>query len=199
MSDEDVNRRGFLRSTAITSAVALGGAAASGTATARSPSVDPETAESLLAAHAGDLLSELADRGIVTTGDPAALPTGTAVGGRNAKRTPGTAYVEHDDRPDQLVVSLAGTHTGDGVTARVVVQPDTGESVAFYEDARDDYRLATIEDGSYVSGDVGTLADCGCDCCGWLCYDCCDYDSCAKKDYICCYSGGLCDCTCGGC
>jgi len=204
MSDENINRRDFLRSTAISGAVGLGGAAAaSGSASAKTASqtarIDPGTAESLVDEHAGDLLSGLADEGVLTTADPAALPTDVDLDVYDAKSSTGTAFLTPSTRPDRVLVSLPGVHSADGVTARLQVQPETGESVVYYEDADDNYRAASIQDGNFVVEDIDTQASCSCGCDENFCYDCSPYYWDDKRDYICCYSGGLCDFDCGGC
>lgn len=198
MPDEDPNRREFLRSTAITGAVALGGTAAAGGASAsstfRSRPVDGSRTESLLAAEAGDLLSALFERGLVETDDVAALPTGPDVDRRSLAGESGSVYLERlDDGPDQVVVSLVGPRAGSATSLRLMVQPETGRAYAFYEDG-EEYRFAELRDGRFVERRVDTQDHCTCES-----DECCYSWGACTDARVCCYSWGACDTDCGGC
>ncbi len=201
MGDTDMNRRDLLKRGAITGAIALGaGTAATGSASARSVGgtrrVSADVAERLLEANEGGLLSALSEEGLLETGDVSTLPTEADVDVSSLKSRSGTAYLERQDKPDQLVVSVRDGLADNVDSLRLAVVPDTGRAGAFFETEAGDYQFAEFQDGGVVTSDVEAQASCGCDC--W--YDCYgDCDLYPKKDYVCCYSGGLCDYTCGGC
>jgi len=199
MSDKDVSRRKVLKQSAMTGAMAVGGvSAASGGSAAGTHRVSSSEAEAMVSEDDSGLVSALSGAGLLAAEGTGDLPTEPHIDGTEPNNGEGTAYLQRPDDPDQLVVAVEEALPAGVEHLRLAVHPDTGNAGAYFETADGEYRFAQVSNGDLTT-DVVTSADCGCDCDPYFCYDCCDSYSCQKKDYVCCYSGGLCDYTCGGC
>lgn len=169
----DVNRRKFMKRAAAASAITLGVAGSTGSAVARSAPASQERAESLLAAHGGEVLSLLEGEGVLE--DRSELPTAVGNDFRGvAKSAEGAATFEMASGAEELHV----VKEVDAGKLTVTVQPDQDRAFAILETG-DGLVGYNVEQGVY---DFEPQADCTCtnllcdsthrseECCGE--YDC---------------------------
>lgn len=200
--DSGTTRRAVLRTAA---AGAVAGLAAAGGASARTmvePAdyADPIAAEAAFADHGEDLLSMLADEGLLAEGDVTELHTRRPTDiGAVAADAEGTALVYH--RGGRRFVSKRRV---DGGTLSVTVEPEDGRAYAIFRpddgSARRLFQPANDLAGANLDGDFGTTADCDCrnetcsdgsrleECTSCFCgTDCDEADKCCcTTDYSCC-------------
>jgi hypothetical protein len=194
------NRRRFLTQVATTGAVAFGTAAVSGTAGAATrPDLeerypDPLFTKVALDEHGGEVLSLLAEEGLLERGEVGELRTRRTVGmSEVATNREGTAYFHWDgDRADEI---RTVTHVDDGVV-ELAVEPETGDAYAFFHPADEDTRYLVRSEVGVVDMNSG-LCCVSCDCTNITCdggcvEECCGRCPCSSS----CNYTYNCDCMC---
>lgn len=195
------NRRRFLSQVATTGAVAFGTTAAvSGAAGAATrPDLeerypDPLFTEVALDEHGGEVLSLLAEEGLLERGEVGELRTRRTVGmSEVARNRDGTAYFHWDgDRADEI---RTVTHVDDGVV-EMAVEPETGDAYAFFHPADEDTQYLVRSEVGVVDMNSG-LCCVSCDCTNITCdggcvEECCGRCPCSSS----CNYTYNCDCWC---
>ncbi len=183
-ASSDTTRRSVLKAAGATAAVGLGGAAASGTAGARSVrpvAADRAAVETVFDWHADDLLAALADDGLVESADASVLDTRPATMDAVLGSHDGTAVVRD---VDSGVHEVRTVREVDGGTLSVSVETETGKAYAFYRPDSGG-RYLYDPDAGYFGDEIGTLCHtCECRCSNILCDNsrsercecCCDGD-----------------------